>query len=875
MKKYLSILIAFVAIAGVANAVNVNGPGNIAWESPSTWSTGILPAIGDDVWYNVTGETFTRLTVNTTDAVCGRMMLSNGAQVNEELIIAEGAVLTVGRYLWLGNWGNSTDNNNYNHDLIVYGSVVINNSSNEGYGLRAPNTNGASWDNDIIVDGGSIEIVGGPSGILLGYDGSGSAEYSWVGTDKIVSSLTVNDGYIYCSSNILCQSANGSTTVTNGYIEADSYIYFDRDEVLDPTTVTLTNAGIIGSPVNFVQGGKAIVTMNSGAMISNGTLGVITGSGNVSIALNGGMIASTDGITVAGSNANNIVIDKGFIVAKTLESGQLLLINNCLSNGYFSAIGGVSDLYFVEYPKTAPEAGDGFYAISAVEPSFALPDTIGDGASGVAVDADLTWKTGRELGAAGVSGAMITASYDTANADIISHTLYLSDSLGMIAACEPNDASIGQVATGIIQGTFPVATNSYSLDGVVERDKTYYWRVDENLASGDVVQGIIYSFETELSVPVLNSQLADVWVDAGTDVEFVVDVSSISDETYVWYKDGVVIDGQTTNTLTLSAVAVADDALYSVEITNDAGTISDDAKLTVKRQIFSYSFENALSDSVGVYDAFVSGNDGEVGTAAYDSGIVGQAYEFNRVNTGTVEAPAYVYNGLEVADSNDLNFYAYGYTFNFWMNAASTSDGAAITSWWQNIFGKEWRLDTGEEGSGRFGIVNQIQNYGVHHYFRDVSQRSYTVSDLYDNWHMISLVFDGDPSADEDGGDLYKHTKIYVDGVVQQTGSVSADTMTQLHTIPFSIGQEIHLNSNNEFDRNYTSHYFGMLDEFEAWNYPLDPQDIATMYVDVVGGNICVEALEYDFDGDCKVGVSDLATFAADWMKCNLVPTCE
>ncbi|AQQ09095.1 Immunoglobulin I-set domain protein [Sedimentisphaera cyanobacteriorum] len=879
MKKYLFVLLMALFAAGPAWADNVNGPGNLDWDSPLTWGSGTVPGIGTNIWYNVGDDNQTTIYVRDgVDAVCNHLYFSNGTHVNEEVVVYEGGTLTIDNYSWLGRWGNETGNN-YNHDLKIFGGeVTINNAAGETYGLRAPEPDkGGSYGNDLIIDGGSLEILNG-GGMIFGNDAKSLKE----ALDVVISSISVTNGYIDTEGPIYCEEGNGSISVNYGYIKSGGRFTFDDQETNSPATVDVTYGLLQGSPVEFSGNGASAVNLNSGYIVSEGEL-LTTNYGSSSANLNGGMLWSKGGMDLLNSSQNSFSIDEGFMVVDALTEAQELILGSCVAEGYISASDGVSDVYFVEYPETSAGAEDGFHAVSVVEPSFALPDTVEDGQTGVSIDGSLTWQTGREIGAASTDGSLITASYDTANPDITNHTLYLSESFEMLAACEPNDASTGEVDTGIVQGTFPASTTSYSLDGAVERDKTYYWRVDETLSTGEIIPGKIYSFETEKSFPsfVEGEELEDVWVDAGTDVDFTVSVDSISPETYQWYKDGAELTGETSATLSLPAVTLADEAVYMCEVTNAAGTVSQEAMLTVKRQVLDLPFDGSLAELASGYDAFVSGNEGETGSASYDTGKIGQAYDFQRVDTaGDPNNAQFVYNGLELADSNDLNFYKYGYTINYWVKADSVVPYEQdVTGTWQTIFGKEWRFDGEGEGSGRFGFVNQIYSYELFHLRRDTSASiSAGIDDLYDNWHMVTFVFDGDPFADDPEdpqSEPVKHAYTYIDGELVGTDTEPADEYTETHPIPFVLGQEIHLNSNDEFDRNYTSQFFGALDEFEAWNYPMSKQEIAQMYVDIEGGNICTDPLEYDFDDDCKVGLSDLAVFAADWMRCNLVPLCE
>jgi len=43
------------------------------------------------------------------------------------------------------------------------------------------------------------------------------------------------------------------------------------------------------------------------------------------------------------------------------------------------------------------------------------------------------------------------------------------------------------------------------------------------------------------------------------------------------------------------------------------------------------------------------------------------------------------------------------------------------------------------------------------------------------------------------------------------------------------------------------------------------------------GSTVCIEDIAVaagDLDGDCDVDLGDLAMFVADWLNCQIVPTC-
>ncbi|AQT67838.1 Glucan endo-1,3-beta-glucosidase A1 precursor [Anaerohalosphaera lusitana] len=59
----------------------------------------------------------------------------------------------------------------------------------------------------------------------------------------------------------------------------------------------------------------------------------------------------------------------------------------------------------------------------------------------------------------------------------------------------------------------------------------------------------------------------------------------------------------------------------------------------------------------------------------------------------------------------------------------------------------------------------------------------------------------------------------------------------------------------------------GTLDDVRIYNYPLPYEQIAQLYVDQAGGEICADRPSMDFNNDCIVDYSDLMIFASHWLE--------
>ncbi|AQQ09188.1 hypothetical protein L21SP3_00988 [Sedimentisphaera cyanobacteriorum] len=70
---------------------------------------------------------------------------------------------------------------------------------------------------------------------------------------------------------------------------------------------------------------------------------------------------------------------------------------------------------------------------------------------------------------------------------------------------------------------------------------------------------------------------------------------------------------------------------------------------------------------------------------------------------------------------------------------------------------------------------------------------------------------------------------------------------------------------------------YGYIDDARVYNYMLSDDEVAQLYYDVTGESVCsdfnAENLQYDFDGDCQVSLSDLQAAAGGWLNSKLYPS--
>lgn len=138
----------------------------------------------------------------------------------------------------------------------------------------------------------------------------------------------------------------------------------------------------------------------------------------------------------------------------------------------------------------------------------------------------------------------------------------------------------------------------------------------------------------------ITTQPASVLTKLRTSVTFSVTANSSDDAailSYQWLKDGVNIDGATSNTYTIASVSPADAALYSVNITCDinadtaasedavlASSILDYTELSIKDSILSMSV-------IGGYNFdWLTVNEADEAIGGYPRALIDSPQEINR-----------------------------------------------------------------------------------------------------------------------------------------------------------------------------------------------------------------------------------------------------
>lgn len=414
-------------------------------------------------------------------------------------------------------------------------------------------------------------------------------------------------------------------------------------------------------------------------------------------------------------------------------------------------------------------------------------------------------------------------------------------------------------------GLTPVKTTTtdpadfYYDHGVLDTSATYYWRVDA-IDPNEPGVPVVYTgpewwFTTQPPSARIETDPVSQTVAAGTaEVQF--SVTGINIASYQWYKDGVALTddltdtlytGENTATLTIYDVQIDDEGFYHCEADNslEQPDASAAAQLLTQRLVGWWKLDGDLTDSIDEEIAGAAAHDGVCTDPNYVAiGKDGGAMQFYGDPEGIVT----------ITESGEFfNFYPRGYTVSAWVNMPEKTSG----DWGAYV------VKQGQDPSRGFILTHQGGGQAVHtlrQSFGDLGSNT----DVDDNdWHLVTGTYDS----------VNKEGRIFVDGV--QTNQATSTGTPTPSPAALIFGAE---QATGEVA------YIGLLDDVRIWNYPLDPVTVATMYVDFnPGSEVCVTHPVYDVAGpngtgdefrDCVVNLYDFVPFAEDWLSCNLVPNC-
>lgn len=400
---------------------------------------------------------------------------------------------------------------------------------------------------------------------------------------------------------------------------------------------------------------------------------------------------------------------------------------------------------------------------------------------------------------------------------------------------DPNESNVatGNPAAKIVSNQ-PIAAFD---PGTLGYSTTYYWRVDlyePNTVGYIRHEGSVWDFTTVPPEPIVTLQPISQTVAAGSPVTLTVAGENV--QSYQWYLNGVLLSGKITATLQIPSLGIANEGLYTCVVSNTVGSAESEPAVVVSKRLMGWwKLDGNLNDSVAAAVPGAIAHNGSIANPNFvASGKNGGAYEF--LGDGRV---------ITIADSLDyFNFYPNGLTVSAWINTVQEGWGGIVS-----------KIDA-EDRTGFFlthnggWLISGARGIGDLWY----------ASDVYSTWLLVTLTVDADAGT----------IKEYVNGQLRQEATYTANLPISLESLYFGAQSP----DGTAFS------YNGLLDDVRIYSYPLSAVEAARLYTDLTpGSEVCAEYSIFDTTGpvgepDCRVNIYDFAAMAAQWLDCNIVPTC-
>lgn len=411
---------------------------------------------------------------------------------------------------------------------------------------------------------------------------------------------------------------------------------------------------------------------------------------------------------------------------------------------------------------------------------------------------------------------------------VVGYDVYMDPNEARVAS---RSGSCAWVSMGQMETTYDPTAHS-----PLAYEATYYWCVDVTVMPGSrILSGAVWDF-TIIPEVMITGQPLDTSAFSGDTAELTIEASSDMPLHYVWYLtmdnandtpgDDVPL-GPDSDTLVFPGVSLADEGYYYCEVFADGGfdvARSEVAKLGVKRLVAHWPFDGDYSDISGEgHDAVPEG------TGAFVAGMAGLAAQIDPNN------------GWASVDTWDPSHFTRQLSVSMWVKPDGASgDGQGLISK-RNAWAVDemmWQLEIAQD-------TGTVQ-------FVSTSDTISSPAVPSGQWVHVAVSFDGQTAA------------VYQNGVRVGSDVFEFDFKTDANLTIGARQRDELGNVDGVFD--------GFVDEMRVYNYVLTKYDVADLYYQDTGQEVCVDRPLYDFSGDCEVSLADLSIFAADWLDSGLHP---
>ncbi len=477
----------------------------------------------------------------------------------------------------------------------------------------------------------------------------------------------------------------------------------------------------------------------------------------------------------------------------------------------------------------------------------------------------------------------IEGSTTPVNPAVLRHNIYLSRG---ISANDPNVYLLDTVPQ--VHNADPSLTDPYNEYGpvTVKRGMTYYWKIEEVIADPNGnpypaghpnnVMGELWSFVTVPSVALITA-VAPAYnvVEAGNNL--VLSVKGTAIDTYQWYKkgnpdialvNGPDYSGVNTDTLTILDVQIADEGYYYCVGTNSLPSTASNrdtgsARVMTKRLMSHYPMESMSYDvnPNGITPDIVNGFNLKM--ASNDSGADVPVLAANTV-PGLAGSYSLKFNNPRANPADPNNVDAQYAQIDEGMVAAYQD--ITISAWVYSSGGSNWNriLDFGNNTDNYIflclnpGSVNNAVRFAVKVAGTEQSVTSPAQALPVGQWTFVTATLSGNTA------------RLYINGErVAINTSLTNDPISFAPTTQNWLARSMWGAGDGYFN--------GMIDDLKIWNYGLSAQEVAYEYLRTATTKpwVCdweawaADALmvALDVNDDCRIDMTDFATFAGKWLE--------
>lgn len=465
-----------------------------------------------------------------------------------------------------------------------------------------------------------------------------------------------------------------------------------------------------------------------------------------------------------------------------------------------------------------------------------------------------------DLSARLVSGAVSWDGPVDPNGTVLGYNLYM----------DPNEIKVLN-ATAAVPGTLYSSLQSNGQTGTsfdpgadLDYDATYYWRVDAVVdldyvpgTDPNVLTGTVWSFDAELSIPVITDQPVDQYAFPGETATFTISADSVSPVTYTWKRsidylpengDETIVGGDA-DSLDIFVDDAEDQARYYCVVDNGVAVVSDVVYLQINRQTGRYDFENNADDTSSPYPIAHGTWAGGGSQEAYSTGVIGSnAAVFTGDPDSYISVPAAIapLNDDPAIGGSQLGTVAY------WIKTTSTSLMTVMGTINNSSDVSTFEVVHNQGGTGAVRVYHRLAT-GDSIYIAHVD------TDLVDGqWHHIAFTWDFSETG----------SVLYIDGE--------------------AVANKVHLGNMdwNPWENDMTigavnnggtveSHLTGELDDVNFYNFTLNNIEVADLYLQGYPDEaLCINPYpaQFDLNDNCKIDLGDFAAFASIWLECGLYP---